>query len=225
MSVLRQAMFPVKLLASANTAETGCHSALAARDDLLKHHCEISNLYIEFGQITSATQGLCHHLEQVLQVHVRGWGRALQHCIRGLGLTCIADEDSHDVHAAAAGEVTALLSYVSLNMRGIRKILKKLAKHVPPSSPMPGYVALEIDHPHEPEKRILSVQSPCCPCNGMAAQPCTSHAKPPHILQCVSCWCMSPRSSSSRYSQVLVLIMACMGLFRTHLSSSSAVGA
>ncbi len=45
-------------------------------------------------------------------------------------------------------------------MRGIRKILKKLAKHVPPSSPMPGYVALEIDHPHEPEKRILSVQRP-----------------------------------------------------------------
>ena len=53
--------------------------------------------------------------------------------------------------------MTALLSFVSLNMRGIRKILKKLAKHVPPSSPMPGYVALEIDHPHEPEKRILSV--------------------------------------------------------------------
>ena len=55
--------------------------------------------------------------------------------------------------------MTALLSYVSLNMRGVRKILKKLAKHVPPSSPMPGYIALEIDHPHEPEKRILSVQS------------------------------------------------------------------
>ena len=64
-----------------------------------------------------------------------------------------------NIHGAAAGEVTALLGFVSLNMRGIRKILKKLAKHVPPSSPMPGYVALEIDHPHEPEKRILSVRS------------------------------------------------------------------
>jgi len=54
--------------------------------------------------------------------------------------------------------VTALLSFVSLNMRAIRKILKKLSKHVPPSTPMPGYIALEIDHPHEPEKRILTVQ-------------------------------------------------------------------
>lgn len=59
-----------------------------------------------------------------------------------------------------AGEVTSLLSFVSLNMRAIRKILKKLSKHVPPSSPMPGYVALEIDHPHEPGNRILSVRHP-----------------------------------------------------------------
>ena len=44
-------------------------------------------------------------------------------------------------------------------MRAIRKILKKLSKHVPPSAPMPGYIALEIDHPHEPEKRILSVRA------------------------------------------------------------------
>ena len=58
----------------------------------------------------------------------------------------------------SAGEVTSLLSFVSLNMRAIRKILKKLSKHVPPSSPMPGYVALEIDHPHEPGNRILSVR-------------------------------------------------------------------
>ena len=57
-----------------------------------------------------------------------------------------------------AGEVTSLLSFVSLNMRAIRKILKKLSKHVPPSSPMPGYVALEIGHPHEPGNRILSVR-------------------------------------------------------------------
>ena len=59
-----------------------------------------------------------------------------------------------------AGEVTSLLSFVSLNMRAIRKILKKLSKHVPPSSPMPGYVALEIDHPHEPGNRILTVSQP-----------------------------------------------------------------
>ncbi|CAL5218517.1 g204 [Coccomyxa viridis] len=65
-------------------------------------------------------------------------------------------DDKLNALRSLAGDVTSLLSFVSLNMRGIRKILKKLAKHVPPSSPMPGYVALEIDHPHEPEKRILS---------------------------------------------------------------------
>ncbi len=67
---------------------------------------------------------------------------------RAIGNTCMP----------LAGEVTSLLSFVSLNMRAIRKILKKLSKHVPPSSPMPGYVALEIDHPHEPGNRILSVR-------------------------------------------------------------------
>ena len=41
---------------------------------------------------------------------------------------------------------------------GVRKILKKLAKHVPPSEPVPGYLALEISHPHEPGYRLLQVR-------------------------------------------------------------------
>ena len=43
-------------------------------------------------------------------------------------------------------------------MAGVRKILKKLAKHVPPSEPVPGYLALEISHPHEPAYRLLQVR-------------------------------------------------------------------
>lgn len=42
----------------------------------------------------------------------------------------------------------------------MRKILKKLAKHVPPSEPVPGYLALEISHPHEPGYRLLQVCTP-----------------------------------------------------------------
>jgi hypothetical protein len=58
---------------------------------------------------------------------------------------------------ACAGDITHLLCFVSLNLAGMRKILKKLAKHVKPSEPTPGFVALEISHPHEPGHRILQV--------------------------------------------------------------------
>ena len=47
---------------------------------------------------------------------------------------------------------------MSLNLAGVRKILKKLAKHAKPSEPLPGFVALEISHPHEPGNRILQVR-------------------------------------------------------------------
>lgn len=56
-----------------------------------------------------------------------------------------------------AGEVTRLLNYVSLNLTAVRKILKKLAKHVPPEAPAPGFLSLEITHPHEPGYRLLQV--------------------------------------------------------------------
>ena len=42
-------------------------------------------------------------------------------------------------------------------MAGVRKILKKLAKHVKPSEPTPGFVALQISHPHEPGYQITQV--------------------------------------------------------------------
>ncbi|BDA44398.1 SPX domain-containing membrane protein At4g11810 [Coccomyxa sp. Obi] len=54
-----------------------------------------------------------------------------------------------------AGEVTHLLSYVSLNLTAVRKILKKMAKHIPPEAPTPGYLSLEIRHPHKPGYRLV----------------------------------------------------------------------
>ena len=56
-----------------------------------------------------------------------------------------------------AREITRLLEYVSLNMRGIRKILKKFAKNVDPTPPAPGFLALEIQHPHDPNWKLLQV--------------------------------------------------------------------
>lgn len=56
-----------------------------------------------------------------------------------------------------AGDITRLLCFVSLNMAGVRKILKKLAKHIKPSEPTPGFVVLQISHPHDPGYRITQV--------------------------------------------------------------------
>ena len=56
-----------------------------------------------------------------------------------------------------AQRITNLLHYVSLNMQGIRKILKKFAKHVEPTKPSPGFLALEIQHPHEPGWKMMQV--------------------------------------------------------------------
>ena len=52
-------------------------------------------------------------------------------------------------------------------MRGVRKILKKFAKNVDPTPPAPGFLALEITHPHDPNWKLLQVrprrpQLPCC---------------------------------------------------------------
>ncbi len=58
---------------------------------------------------------------------------------------------------AVAKRITDLLQYVSLNMQGIRKILKKFAKHVEPTKPSPGFLALEIQHPHEPGWKMMQV--------------------------------------------------------------------
>eukprot|EP00891_Asterochloris_glomerata_P001311 jgi/Astpho2/1311/Aster-06184 len=54
-----------------------------------------------------------------------------------------------------AQEICHLLGFVSLNMRGLRKSLKKYAKNVEPLKPTPGYLALEIEHPHEPGWKML----------------------------------------------------------------------
>ena len=56
--------------------------------------------------------------------------------------------------------ITHLLQYVSLNMQAIRKILKKFAKHVEPTKPAPGFLALEIQHPHEPGWKMMQVRKP-----------------------------------------------------------------
>ena len=63
---------------------------------------------------------------------------------------------------SAAKRITNLLQYVSLNMQGIRKILKKFAKHVEPTKPAPGFLALEIQHPHEPGWKMMQVESLVC---------------------------------------------------------------
>lgn len=54
-----------------------------------------------------------------------------------------------------ARSVQLLLEFVSLNMQAMRKILKKFAKNVDPSPPVPGYLALEIHHPHDPGWKVL----------------------------------------------------------------------
>ena len=61
---------------------------------------------------------------------------------------------------SVAMRITNLLQYVSLNMQGIRKILKKFAKHVEPTKPAPGFLALEIQHPHEPGWKMMQVRHP-----------------------------------------------------------------
>ncbi|KAK9832195.1 hypothetical protein WJX74_002578 [Apatococcus lobatus] len=48
--------------------------------------------------------------------------------------------------------IVHLTRFVSLNMQGIRKILKKYAKHQGTMEPQKGYLALEIEHPHEGHK-------------------------------------------------------------------------
>ena len=62
---------------------------------------------------------------------------------------------------AIATRITNILQYVSLNTQGLRKILKKFGKHVEPTKPQPGFLALEIEHPHQPGWKLLQV-SPCC---------------------------------------------------------------
>lgn len=61
---------------------------------------------------------------------------------------------------SVALRITNLLQYVSLNMQAIRKILKKFAKHVEPTKPAPGFLALEIQHPHEPGWKMMQVRHP-----------------------------------------------------------------
>ena len=67
-------------------------------------------------------------------------------------------DDKIEELQSVAKRITDLLQYVSLNMQGIRKILKKFAKHVEPTKPSPGFLALEIQHPHEPGWKMKQVQ-------------------------------------------------------------------
>ncbi len=69
-----------------------------------------------------------------------------------------------------AGEVTDLLSYVSLNLTAVRKILKKMAKHIKPEAPTPGYMSLDIRHPHNPGYRLVQVRTIRYRCFGAAMQ-------------------------------------------------------
>ena len=52
-----------------------------------------------------------------------------------------------------------LLEFVGLNLRGVRKILKKFAKNVDPTPPAPGFLSLEIAHPHDPNWKLLQVHT------------------------------------------------------------------
>ena len=45
-----------------------------------------------------------------------------------------------------------------MTLKGLRKSLKKYAKNVEPLKPTPGYLALEIEHPHEPGWKMLQVR-------------------------------------------------------------------
>lgn len=65
---------------------------------------------------------------------------------------------------AIATRITNILQYVSLNTQGLRKILKKFGKHVEPTKPQPGFLALEIEHPHQPGWKLLQVCAPCLQC-------------------------------------------------------------
>ena len=67
-------------------------------------------------------------------------------------------DDKIEELQSVAKRITDLLQYVSLNMQGIRKILKKFAKHVEPTKPSPGFLALEIQHPHEPGWKMMQVR-------------------------------------------------------------------
>ncbi|KAL3144746.1 hypothetical protein ABBQ38_001867 [Trebouxia sp. C0009 RCD-2024] len=76
---------------------------------------------------------------------------------------------------SVALRITNLLQYVSLNMQAIRKILKKFAKHVEPTKPAPGFLALEIQHPHEPGWKMM--QGTFLPANvSQQLDDMTSHA-------------------------------------------------
>lgn len=55
--------------------------------------------------------------------------------------------------------IVHLTRFVSLNMQGIRKILKKYAKHQGTMEPQKGYLALEIEHPYEGHK-FMQVSHP-----------------------------------------------------------------
>lgn len=86
---------------------------------------------------------------------------------------------------SVATRITHLLQYVSLNMQAIRKILKKFAKHVEPNKPAPGFLALEIQHPHEPGWKMMQVKQPMCVCvsqghvlSGKAQHASVAHAMP-----------------------------------------------
>ena len=57
-----------------------------------------------------------------------------------------------------AEQNTHLLEFVSLNLAAVRKILKKLKKHVEPLAPVPGFLSLEIQHPHDPSFKLSEVQ-------------------------------------------------------------------
>jgi hypothetical protein len=49
----------------------------------------------------------------------------------------------------AAEAIGRLLEFVSVNMVAIRKILKKYAKNVEPLPALPGYLAIEVEHPRQ----------------------------------------------------------------------------
>ena len=81
-----------------------------------------------------------------------------------------------------AEQNTHLLEFVSLNMAAVRKILKKLKKHVEPLAPVPGFLCLEIQHPHDPSFKMSEVRRVQGFCRGAKAGDSATC-----VRQCIHC--------------------------------------
>ena len=65
-----------------------------------------------------------------------------------------------DAALLRGGECCCFLQYVSLNVRGIRKVLNKLDRGTSdsPQKPQDGCMALEVERPHHPGSTTFQVE-------------------------------------------------------------------